>query len=94
MLRKSIFFTAFFVVLAALLLDTQVEARYLPTRSNNDRIDKLRELLKELLESEIEKEEMGDVPRWHPESKLFYKREAKVPEIPKTTQPPQPISNN
>lgn len=30
----------------------------------------------QLLETEIEKEEMSDSPRWHPENKLFYKREA------------------
>lgn len=54
-----------------------VEGRYLPTRGNNDRLDKLKELLKELLENEIEKEEFQPEgpPRWHPESKLFYKRE-------------------
>lgn len=52
------------------------EARYLSTRGSADRIDKLKELLKELLETEIEKEDQGDAPpRWHPESKLFYKRE-------------------
>ncbi|XP_044763568.1 uncharacterized protein LOC123320327 [Coccinella septempunctata] len=53
------------------------EARYLSTRASGDRVDKIRELLKELLETEIEKEDQGDAPpRWHPESKLFYKREA------------------
>ncbi|KAJ8956113.1 hypothetical protein NQ318_016567 [Aromia moschata] len=88
MYTKSIMISALFVVLAALILDSQVEARYLPTRANGDRIDKLRELLTEvskiyrLLESEIEKEERGDVPRWHPESKLFYKREADAPQAP------------
>ncbi|XP_074041823.1 uncharacterized protein isoform X1 [Leptinotarsa decemlineata] len=85
MLSKTLFFSSLFVVFAVLLLDASVEARYLPTRANGDRVDKLREMLKEvsnvysLLESEIEKEEMGDVPRWHPESKLFYKREAPTP---------------
>ncbi|XP_017777211.1 PREDICTED: uncharacterized protein LOC108563131 [Nicrophorus vespilloides] len=68
-------------VLAALLLinlSEVSEARYLPTRAKVDRLDKLRELLKELLESEIEKEEyqaQDAPPRWHPEQKLFYKRE-------------------
>ncbi|XP_018564611.1 uncharacterized protein LOC108905984 [Anoplophora glabripennis] len=83
MFSRSFVISALFVILSAILLDSQAEARYLPTRANGERVDKLRELLKELLESEIEKEEMGDVPRWHPESKLFYKREA--PEV--QTQP-------
>ncbi|KAJ8916075.1 hypothetical protein NQ315_010943 [Exocentrus adspersus] len=83
MFSRSLLLSALFLVLAAVIFDSHVEARYLPTRSNGDRIDKLRELLKEvskmyrLLENEIEKEEMSDVPRWHPDSKLFYKREAK-----------------
>ncbi|CAG9861229.1 unnamed protein product [Phyllotreta striolata] len=82
MISKSYVFGAIFLVFLAIALDSSVEGRYLPTRANGDRIEKLRELLKEvskvysLLESELEKEEMGDVPRWHPESKLFYKREA------------------
>ncbi|KAL3271436.1 hypothetical protein HHI36_021922 [Cryptolaemus montrouzieri] len=76
-------FTPFFLLLAivAILSITETsEARYLTARASGDKIDKLRELLKELLETEIEKEDQGDAPpRWHPESKLFYKRE--VPEI-------------
>nr|CAI5831080.1 unnamed protein product [Callosobruchus analis] len=77
--------SALFLLVCTVLLESKVNARYLPTRGNGDRIDKLRELLKEvsrlywLLESEIEKEEMGDAPRWHPETKLFYKREAPTP---------------
>ncbi|CAH1118388.1 unnamed protein product [Phaedon cochleariae] len=88
MLSKSILLSFLFVILASILLNDGVQARMLPTRSNGDRVDKLREMLKEvskvysLLESEIEKEEMGDVPRWHPESKLFYKREAPASKAP------------
>ncbi|KAG5885665.1 hypothetical protein JTB14_001947 [Gonioctena quinquepunctata] len=80
MLSKTLLLCSLCLIFAVLSLDSGVEARYLPTRANGDRVDKLREMLKELLESEIEKEEMGDVPRWHPESKLFYKREA--PAVP------------
>lgn len=65
------------VMLVAVVLPPSTSARYLPTRSNNDRLDKLRELLKELLENEIEKEEYQPdaPPRWHADRKLFYKRE-------------------
>lgn len=69
---------AFCSVMVIFLLNScVVEGRYLPTRANTDRLDKLKELLKELLETEIEKEEVQPEgpPRWHPESKLFYKRE-------------------
>ncbi|CAH1381675.1 hypothetical protein MTP99_005619 [Tenebrio molitor] len=80
MFDRKFVFAVFLVVFATLALETRhtVEARYLPTRSNGDRVDKLRELLKDLLQSEIEKEEyQADAPqRWHPENKLFYKREA------------------
>ncbi|KAJ3651418.1 hypothetical protein Zmor_017462 [Zophobas morio] len=79
MFDRKFVFAVLFVIFATLALETRhtVEARYLPTRSNSDRVDKLKELLKDLLESEIEKEEyQADAPpRWHPESKLFYKRE-------------------
>uniref|UniRef100_A0A6P7G0K9 Uncharacterized protein LOC114332581 n=1 Tax=Diabrotica virgifera virgifera TaxID=50390 RepID=A0A6P7G0K9_DIAVI len=90
-MSKSIIFFSLFLILVTVTLRSQAEARYLPTRANGDRIEKLRELLKEvskvysLLESELEKEEMGDVPRWHPESKLFYKREA--------PSEPEPVPN-
>ncbi|EFA05689.1 uncharacterized protein Proc [Tribolium castaneum] len=74
MFDRKLVFALVFVVFATLA----VEGRYLPTRSNGDRIEKLRELLKDLFENEVEKEEyQADAPpRWHPESKLFYKREA------------------
>lgn len=39
---------AMLLVLAALVSEYRVETRYLPTRSNGDRIDKLRELLKDV----------------------------------------------
>ncbi|RZC37362.1 uncharacterized protein BDFB_001493 [Asbolus verrucosus] len=76
MFDRRFTFAVFFVVLATLALETRhtVEARYLPTRSNGEKVDKIRELLKELLENELE--EYDPPPRWHPESKLFYKREA------------------
>ncbi|XP_019877638.1 uncharacterized protein LOC109605489 [Aethina tumida] len=78
MFSKQLVLAMFLVMFAATFLDhVAVEARYLPTRSNGERIDKLKELLRELLENEIEKDELGDVPRWHPESRTFYKREAK-----------------
>lgn len=104
MFNKKLSLVVLFVVFATLAFETRhmVSARYLPTRANGDRVDKLKELLKEvsrlykvdflenrkslicslcgpfqLLENEIEKEEyQADAPpRWHPESKLFYKRE-------------------
>lgn len=60
-----------------------------------DRLDKLRELLKELLETEIEKEEyQADAPpRWHPESKLFYKREVQQ-EMPTPENEPTTLISN
>ncbi|KAK9753109.1 hypothetical protein QE152_g3655 [Popillia japonica] len=65
----------------AAVLNQHSEARYLPVRGSPERLEKLRELLKELLENEIDKEDMTDQgPRWHPESKLFYKRE--IPKVP------------
>ncbi|XP_044260703.1 uncharacterized protein LOC123008767 [Tribolium madens] len=76
MFDRKLVLALVFVIFATLAV--QSEGRYLPTRSNGDRIEKLRELLKDLFENEVEKEEyQADAPpRWHPESKLFYKREA------------------
>ncbi|XP_075210682.1 proctolin [Lycorma delicatula] len=53
------------LILGALLT---VEARYLPTRSQEDRLDRLRELLRDLLESE------GERPIDY-DRRGFYKRE-------------------
>ncbi|XP_063930521.1 uncharacterized protein LOC135142696 [Zophobas morio] len=79
MFDRKFVFTALFVIFATLGLETRhtVEARYLPTRSNGDRVDKLKELLKDLLENEIAREEyQADAPpRWHLDSRLLYKRE-------------------
>lgn len=46
------------------------EARYLPTRSQDDRLDRLRELLRDLLESEAEKTNVNNYER-----RILYKRE-------------------
>ncbi|KAK4878600.1 hypothetical protein RN001_011106 [Aquatica leii] len=75
--RRILTITLFAIMFTFLVNTGFVEGRYLPTRSNTDRLDKLKELLKELLENQIEKEEyqQDGPPRWHPESKLFYKRE-------------------
>nr|QGA72571.1 proctolin [Rhynchophorus ferrugineus] len=75
MVSKSVLLICIMVAVFALISQHQTEARYLPTRSNGDRIDKLRELLKDLLESELEKED-PEVARWRPESKVYFKREA------------------
>jgi hypothetical protein len=50
MFDRKFVFAVFLVVFATLALETRhtVEARYLPTRSNGDRVDKLRELLKDV----------------------------------------------
>nr|UES72890.1 proctolin [Carausius morosus] len=50
------------------------EARYLPTRGQDDRLDRLRELLRDLLEGEMEKTSNANSYDRH----LIYKRE--VPE--------------
>ncbi|XP_071439587.1 uncharacterized protein Proc [Hetaerina americana] len=50
-----------------------VEARYLPTRSQDDRLERLRELIKDLLDTELEKP--GNQNELF-ERKLVYKREA------------------
>ncbi|XP_031331430.1 uncharacterized protein LOC116162048 [Photinus pyralis] len=80
--QKILAFALLAALLAILMSGNVAEGRYLPTRGNSDRLDKLKELLKELLENQIEKEEyqQDGPPRWHPESKLFYKRE--VPNKP------------
>nr|AXF48201.1 proctolin [Laodelphax striatellus] len=60
-------------VAAALVLGALItaDARYLPTRrSQDDRLDRLRELLKDLLESEDHSEY---------DRRLFYKREMQPP---------------
>ncbi|XP_046388001.1 uncharacterized protein LOC124157375 [Ischnura elegans] len=49
------------------------EARYLPTRSQDDRLERLRELIKDLLDTELEKP--GNQNELF-ERKLVYKREA------------------
>ncbi|GJQ78150.1 hypothetical protein Trydic_g2482 [Trypoxylus dichotomus] len=85
-MSKNVALYIFFaLVVMATMIHHDVEARYLPARGSPERLEKLRELLKEvsklyqfvqLLENEIEKEDFADQgPRWHPESKLFYKRE-------------------
>ncbi|KAK6621686.1 hypothetical protein RUM44_001493 [Polyplax serrata] len=55
------------VCLVFLVAVNCVTSRWLPTRSQEDRLDKLREMLKELLESEIEKSNY--------ENKYMYKRD-------------------
>ncbi|CAG9770775.1 unnamed protein product [Ceutorhynchus assimilis] len=68
------------LMLTFLISEHTTHARYLPTRSNGDRIDKLRELLKDLLESELEKEET-DTQRWRPDSKYLVKRDTQPHKI-------------
>lgn len=80
MATKAVLIAGILVILTTLATKYEAEARYLPTRSNGDRIDKLRELLKDLLESELEKDE-AEPPRWRPENKYF-KREVKMSEAP------------
>lgn len=76
MVCKNVAVLLFAVTLVLMAVSLQeTKARYLPPRGSGDRIDKLRELLKELLESEIEREDQDAPPRYHPENKLFYKRE-------------------
>lgn len=49
MFSKQLVLAMFLVTFAATFLDhVAVEARYLPTRSNGERIDKLKELLREV----------------------------------------------
>lgn len=48
MTSKLTFVAASVLMFAFLIQKYEVEARYLPTRSNGDRIDKLRELLKDV----------------------------------------------
>ena len=50
MFDRKFVFAVLFVIFATLALETRhtVEARYLPTRSNSDRVDKLKELLKDV----------------------------------------------
>lgn len=49
MISKSIAISALLLAIVALIINKPTEAaRYLPTRGNGDRIDKLRELLKEV----------------------------------------------
>lgn len=48
MFSRSVVLFATLLVLTTCLLDSHVEARYLPTRANGDRVDKLREMLKEV----------------------------------------------
>ncbi|KAH1018114.1 uncharacterized protein LOC109540012 [Dendroctonus ponderosae] len=74
MTSHAVLLMATVLLLAALVSEYRVEARYLPTRSNGDRIDKLRELLKDLLESEIDKEE-SETQKWRPDIKYFVKRD-------------------
>ncbi|KAL1501695.1 hypothetical protein ABEB36_006977 [Hypothenemus hampei] len=79
-------FRTLLVLLIVILAEPQVEARYLPTRSNTDKIDKLRDLLKDLLESDLDDTdaqrwrsnlETGTL-RWNPNSKYYVKREARI----------------
>lgn len=86
MASKAVLIAGILVILIALTAEYKVEARYLPTRANGDRIDKLRELLKDLLESELDKEE-PDSPRWRPESKYFVKREIQMEATPLKKKP-------
>ncbi|KAJ3618466.1 hypothetical protein MTP99_006458 [Tenebrio molitor] len=77
MFARKFFFTACFVLFVSLALETShtVHARYLPTRSNGDRVDKLRELLRDLLEKELDDGYQGYVfSKWHPENKLSYNK--------------------
>nr|QHB80565.1 proctolin [Carabus violaceus] len=66
-----------FCLASMLILNT--EARYLPTRSDRDRLDKLRELLRDLVESELGRaeypQEIGSSYRSPNEGKIFFKRE-------------------
>ncbi|XP_030754990.1 uncharacterized protein LOC115881588 [Sitophilus oryzae] len=82
MVSKSVFLLCVLLAIFALSRH-ETEARYLPTRSNGDRIDKLRELLKDLLETELEKED-AEVTRYRPDSKIYFKREAKLEEPPRS----------
>ncbi|KDR11073.1 uncharacterized protein LOC110837415 [Zootermopsis nevadensis] len=62
-------------VLLALMLVVMyaaTEARYLPTRSQDDRLDRLRELLRDLLESEVEKTNVNNNSY---DRRMLYKRQ-------------------
>lgn len=49
MATQKLFFVTFLITIVILtLLNDTTEARYLPTRSSSDRVDKLKELLKEV----------------------------------------------
>lgn len=48
MLSRTFVISVLLLTFVVLNLNQQTEARYLPTRSNGDRLDKLRELLKEV----------------------------------------------
>ncbi|XP_069702941.1 uncharacterized protein Proc [Periplaneta americana] len=61
---------AILLALVLVALYAATEARYLPTRSQDDRLDRLRELLRDLLESEIEKSNVNNYER-----RMLYKRE-------------------
>ncbi|KAK7789800.1 hypothetical protein R5R35_012983 [Gryllus longicercus] len=50
------------VVLLALHAQVGVDARYLPTRAQDDRLDRLRELIRDLLENEVDKYNNANVP--------------------------------
>ncbi|EEB19462.1 hypothetical protein Phum_PHUM576440 [Pediculus humanus corporis] len=58
---------AFAVCFVILITVNFVSSRWLPTRSQEDRLDKLKEMLKDLLESEIERANI--------EGKYMYKRD-------------------
>ncbi|CAH1383463.1 hypothetical protein MTP99_007440 [Tenebrio molitor] len=77
MFARKFFFSACLVLFVTLALERSrtVHARYLPTRSNGDRVDKLRELLRDMLEKELDDEYQGYViSRMHPENKLSYNK--------------------
>ncbi|XP_060533710.1 uncharacterized protein LOC132706397 [Cylas formicarius] len=81
MVSRLLLFSSVILTFLVFAVDETVEGRYLPTRSNGDKIDKIRELLKDILESEMEKDE-PDPPRWRPESKFLYKRDVKIDDAP------------
>ncbi|XP_065335971.1 uncharacterized protein LOC135936892 [Cloeon dipterum] len=68
-LRHLLVACALLAVVAVLLSPT--EARYLPTRGQDDRLDRLRELLKDLFEGDLERNAAANAY----EKRYFFKRE-------------------
>ncbi|XP_059478970.1 uncharacterized protein LOC132198774 [Neocloeon triangulifer] len=70
-LRNMLVACALLAVIAVLLSPS--EARYLPTRGQDDRLDRLRELLKDLLEGDMERG-VNPAPNAY-DKRYFFKRE-------------------